>query len=455
VSRALFVHGGQLAGGEVVDLTAHDGRITEIRPGLPAPPDAELVDGRGLLLIPGAIDPHVHFNAPGARSDWEGWSTGSAAAAAGGVTTVVEMPLNASPPTVDVASFEAKAAAAARSSVVDFGLWGGVIPGNRAELRGLAGAGVIGFKAFMSTSGSDDFPAADDLTLYEAMATIAELGLPLLLHAESDRITADLSARALAAARTSVRDYLDSRPPVAESEAIARALELAAVTGCRLHIVHVSTARGVQLVQAARARGQDVSCELTAHHLILTEDDALALGAAAKCAPPLRPRAEVDALWPSLAGDETLFVVSDHSPAPPELKSSDDFFAIWGGIAGIQQTVELILSEASPSARAAGSRIDLAIAPRLLAGAAAARFSLRGKGALQVGMDADLALIELGAERTLAADELLDRHRLSPYVGRSLRARVHTTVLRGQIVYRDREIVGAPRGRLLRPAADR
>lgn len=452
---ALFVHGGRLANGGVVDLTAHDGRITGIAPSLPAPPAAEPIDATGLLLLPGSIDPHVHFNAPGGRSHWEGWSTGSAAAAAGGITTVVEMPLNASPPTVDVAAFEAKVAAAVRSSLVDFGLWGGVIPGNRADLPGLAGAGVIGFKAFMSTSGSDDFPAADDLTLYEAMTTIAELGLPLLLHAESDRITADLSARAAAAGRVSVRDYLDSRPPVAESEAIARALELAAVTGCRLHIVHVSTARGVQLVQAARARGQDVSCEIAAHHLILTEEDALALGAAAKCAPPLRPRAEVDALWPSLATDESLFVVSDHSPSPPQLKRSDDFFGIWGGIAGIQQTVELILSEASASKRTPGGRVDLSVAPRALAGAAADRFGLPDKGALDPGMDADLALVELGAERTLSAEELLDRHRLSPYVGRKLSARVRTTVLRGQVIYRDNTTVGAPCGRLLRPTGRR
>ena len=455
MSRALFVRAGRLANGEVVDLTADDGEITGVAPSLPAPPGAHAIDATGLLLAPGTIDPHVHFNAPGARADWEGWSTGSAAAAAGGITTVVEMPLNASPPTVDVAAFEAKAAAAARCSLVDFGLWGGVIPGNRAELPGLAAAGVIGFKAFMSTSGSDDFPAADDLTLYEAMTTIAELGLPLLLHAESDRITAELSARAVAAGRVSVRDYLDSRPPVAESEAIARALELAAVTGCRLHIVHVSTARGVELVQAARARGQDVSCEITAHHLILTEEDALALGAPAKCAPPLRPRAEVDALWSSLAGDETLFVVSDHSPSPPQLKAAGDFFAVWGGIAGIQQTVELILSEASPSPRGPGGRLDLAVAPRALAGAAADRFGLPGKGALQAGMDADLALIELGDERTLAAEELLDRHRLSPYIGRTLSARVRATVLRGEVIYRDTRTVGAPRGRLLRPARDR
>jgi allantoinase len=455
VSQALFVHGGRLANGEVIDLTAEDGQITEIAASLPVPPDAESIDATGLLLLPGAIDPHVHFNAPGARSVWEGWPTGSAAAAAGGITTVVEMPLNASPPTVDVTTFEAKAAAAARSSLVDFGLWGGVIPGNRAELPGLAAAGVIGFKAFMSTSGSDDFPAADDLTLYEAMITIAELELPLLLHAESDRITADLSARAVAAGRVSVRDYLDSRPPVAESEAIARALELAVVTGCPLHIVHVSTARGVELVQAARAGGLDVSCEITAHHLTLTEKDALALGAAAKCAPPLRPQAEVDALWLSLAGDESLFVVSDHSPAPPQLKRSDDFFAIWGGIAGLQQTVELILSEASASERASHVRIDLPAAPRALAGAAADRFRLPNKGALQAGMDADLALIELGTERTLSADELLDRHRLSPYVGRTLSARVRSTVLRGQVIYRDSRTVGAPRGRLLRPAGRR
>ena len=447
MSGALYVAGARLASGEVVDLIARDGQITAVAPGLPAPPGAQLIDASGLLLLPGAVDPHVHFNAPGARTDWEGWSTGSAAAAAGGITTVVEMPLNASPPTVDVAAFEAKAAAAAQTSLVDFGLWGGVIPGNRPQLAGLAAAGVLGFKAFMSTSGSDDFPAADDLTLYEAMSTIAELGLPLLLHAESDAITAGLSARSVAAGRVSVRDYLDSRPPVAESEAIARALELGAVTGCRLHIVHVSTARGVQLVQAARARGQDVSCEITAHHLILTEQDAVALGAAAKCAPPLRPRSEVDALWPALAADDTVFVVSDHSPAPPRLKLSDDFFAIWGGIAGIQQTVELMLSEAG----VADGRIDLEIAQRALASAAADRFGLPGKGVLEPGMDADLALIELGSPRTLAAEELLDRHRLSPYVGRVLSARVRTTVLRGEVIYRDNAIVGTPRGRLLAP----
>ena len=447
---ALFVHGGHTVDGVAIELSAVDGVISEIGPSVAAPPGAEVIDASGLLLLPGAVDPHVHFTAPGARAHWEGWDTGSAAAAAGAITTVVEMPLNASPPTVDADTFAVKAAAAGALSRVDFGLWGGVIPGNRTALPGLARAGVLGFKAFMSTSGSDDFPASDDLTLYEAMGTIAELGLPFLLHAESDRITADLAARAVGEGRVGVRDYLDSRPPVAESEAIARALELAAVTGCRLHVVHVSTQRGVELVQDARAGGQDVTCEVTAHHLVLDESDALALGAVAKCAPPLRRRAETDALWELLSEDDTLFVVSDHSPAPEALKQSDDFFQVWGGIAGIQSTVELMLGETAP-----GGRLVLPLIPRVLASAAADRFGLAGKGLLVPGMDADLALARVGSTRVLGRDELLDRHRLSPYVGRELSAQVTATVLRGEVVYRDGAVVGAPRGRLVRPQLDR
>jgi allantoinase len=444
---ALFVHGGHSADGVVFELAAVDGIITELGPSVPAPAGAEVIDATGRLVLAGAVDPHVHFNAPGARAHWEGWSTGSAAAAAGGVTTVVEMPLNASPPTVDADRFAGKAAVAAAQSHVDFGLWGGVIPGNRGALAGLADAGVIGFKAFMSTSGSDDFPASDDLTLQEAMATIAELGLPFLLHAESDRITADLAARARAAGRVGVRDYLESRPAVAETEAIARALELAAVTGCSLHIVHVSTQRGVELVQAARAEGQDVSCELTAHHLILDSGDAVALGAAAKCAPPLRSRAEIDALWELLGDDDSLFVVSDHSPAPEALKQAENFFEVWGGIAGIQSTLELMVGATQP-----GGPLAPGLLPRVLASAAADRFGLAGKGLLVPGLDADLAVVEVGPTRTLAREELLDRHHFSPYVGRELTARVTSTILRGEVVYRDGAVIGAPRGRLLRPS---
>lgn len=441
----LLIHGARDISGAPTDLLIDAGRIAAVGADLSAPAGAELLDASGLTVLPGAIDPHVHFNEPG-RTDWEGWATGSAAAAAGGTTTVADMPLNSTPPTVDVAGFELKAAAAAASSRVDFCLWGGVIPGNRGELAGLAERGVIGFKAFMSGSGISDFPAVDDLTLYEAMGVISELGLPLALHAESDALTSSLAERARLDGRTAVRDYLRSRPPIAETEAIARALELASTSGCPLHIVHVSTARGARLVAEARGRGQDVTCEFTAHHLVLTEHDAELLGAVAKCAPPLRSPEEVDALWPVLEADRSTFVVSDHSPAPAELQRGEDAFAVWGGIAGVQSTVELVLTEGVRRGRLTPAR-----APEVLARAAAERFRLPNKGWLEQGRDADVVLVGLDGDRELERDSLLDRHRLSPYVGRTLGAEVRHTLRRGELIYdRGRAGPGAG-GRLIRP----
>ena len=314
----LIVRQARLANGEVVDIGIDGGLIEAIDASIPAA-GAEEIDATGLLVLPGLVDPHVHFNEPGSRTHWEGWATGSAAAAAGGITTVVEMPLNASPPTVDVAAFDAKLAAAQASSHVDFGLWGGVIPGNVDELRRLAERGVVGFKAFMSASGVADFPAADPGTLLKAMSVIAETRLPLALHAESEELTSTLASTAVAEGRHSMRDYLRSRPAVAEAEAVARALEYAYATGCALHIVHISTARAVELVDAARRDGLAVSCEVTPHHLLLDENEAVRLGALAKCAPPLRDRAEIERLWEMVADGRIDWVASDHSPAPPEL----------------------------------------------------------------------------------------------------------------------------------------
>ncbi len=442
----LVVTGALATDGAPIDLAIADGTIAAVAAEIDPASAPERIDAVGLLVLPGGVDPHVHFNEPGPRTAWEGWATGTAALAAGGFTTVVEMPLNASPPTVSAAAFDAKLAAARGRARVDFGLWGGVIPGNAGELAELAQRGVIGFKAFMSQSGVADFPASDEATLHTAMQTIAglEQRVPLAVHAESDAMTAERARAALAAGRTAVRDYLDSRPVAAETDAIERAIALARETGCPLHIVHVSSGAGVALVAAARARGLDVSCEVTAHHLVLCDEDAERLGAIAKCAPPLRPRAETEALRAALVAGDAGFVVSDHSPCPPELKRGDAFGA-WGGIAGGQSTLELIVSQ-SPE------RIPLGELARVLAGAAAQRLRLAGKGALQEGMDGDVVLVDTGGERRLAADELRDRHRLSPYVGRTLRARVATTILRGQVIYADGELRGRPRGRLMRPA---
>jgi allantoinase len=438
----LLIRGARLASGEQVDIGVRDGVIVALGPALQAgaaPGAAAELDAGGLLALPGGVDPHVHFNEPGARSHWEGWATGSAAAAAGGVTTVIEMPLNADPPTTTVEAFDAKLAVAQRRSHVDFGLWGGVVPGNLAELEPLAARGVIGFKAFMSASGVPDFPAADAGTLLAAMRVIAQLRLPLLLHAESDEITRALADRAAAEGRRTMRDYLATRPAVAEAEAVARALELAHATGCALHIVHISTARAVALIAHARAEGVDVSCEVTPHHLLLDEQDAIRLGAVAKCAPPLRPRAEPEALWELLRERRIAFVASDHSPAPPELKDEVDLLSSWGGIAGVQSTLELLLTE---------ERVAQELIPELTAAAAARRFGLARKGQLRVGADADLVLVERGAARTLSRGELRCHHRLSPYVGRTLTARVRHTLLRGEPA----GPAWPPRGRLQKPS---
>jgi allantoinase len=442
----LAITGATAPDGVPVDIGVRDGRVTSVQPAGTLDPGSvrEVIDATGLSVLPGVVDPHVHFNEPGPRTDWEGWATGSAALAAGGVTTALEMPLNANPPTTTVAAFDAKVAAASAVSRVDFGLWGGIVPGNRDALPELAERGVVAFKAFMSSSGVPDFERADDLTLYEAMAVVA--GLPrarlVAVHAESDSITHGLAERARAAGRVAVRDYLASRPAIAETEAITRAIELATASGCPLHIVHVSTGRGVALVAQAHARGVDVTCEVTPHHLLLTEADAERLGAIAKCAPPLRDRSQCAALWDGLGRGDVAFVASDHSPCPPALRDGDAFSA-WGGIVGCQSTLELMLTHGPPAG------VGVATLADRLAGAAASRFGLAGKGTLTVGADADMVLVDLRGTRVLAAQELRYRHPLSPYTGRTLSARVVRTILRGPTVYADGQIVGEPRGRLV------
>jgi allantoinase len=392
------------------DVAVTDGLIEAIGPELPGA--AEEIDARGLHLLPGAIDAHVHFNEPG-RTEWEGWATGSRALAAGGGTTCVEMPLNAHPPTVDGAAFDAKVEAAAASSVVDFALWGGLVPGNLDRLDELAERGVVGFKAFMCDSGIEDFPAVDDEVLEAGMARAAALGLPVLVHAERPSALREPKG-------TTWRDFVASRPVEAELEAIEVAIELAERTGCDLHVVHVSSAKGVALVAASNA-----TCETCPHYLTLTDDDLETLGTRAKCAPPLRPPHEVAALWRALS--DVAFVASDHSPCPPEMKAGD-FTAAWGGIAGAQTTLGLLLERLPPQTVAA-----------LTSGNVAKRFNLP-KGRLEPGADADLVLVDLRDRRP---PELVDRHRLSPFAGRPL-PRIVRTLVRG----------GASSGRLITPRKD-
>jgi allantoinase len=449
VSFDVLIRGATVvgAGEHRLDVGVADGVIAELGPELPGPA-AEEIDAAGLHLLPGVIDAHVHMNEPG-RADWEGFESGTRALAAGGATAAIDMPLNAHPPTVTATAFDAKRRCLERSALVDIALWGGLVPGGVEAMDELAARGVVGFKAFMCSSGINDFPGVDDLTLYDGMRRAADLGLPVAVHAESEAITAGLARRARAAGGTAMRDYLASRPAVAELEAIARAVALAEASRCALHVVHVSTGRGVALVATAHSRGVDVSCETCPHYLVLTEEDAEALGHVAKCAPPLRPREESEALWQALADGTLPMVASDHSPAPWTLKAGEDAFAAWGGISGCQTMLPLLLSEGH---RARGLTLDLIA--RATSGYVARRFRLPGKGRLEPGADADLVLVDLTASDELSAGDLHYRHRHSPFVGRSLGARVTRTLLRGRTVFAGGRIVGPPAGRLLVPTIE-
>ena len=434
----LVVRGGWLVLPEGVtqtDFAAEGGVITHV---------GEVGSGRrevnaeGLHVFPGLIDAHVHFNEPG-RTHWEGFASGSTALAAGGGTLFFEMPLNADPPLLTPAEFETKRAAAERSSLTDFALWGGLTPDNLGELEALAACGVVGFKAFMVDSGIPEFRAVDDLSLFEGMQKAAELGLPVAVHAESESLTKALSAKIRAAGGKGATDYLASRPPVAELEAIQRALLFAETTGADLHIVHVSTVRGVELVREAAARGVRATCETCPHYLYFSEDDLIRRGAALKCAPPLRSEAERKALLGMLADLE--LIASDHSPAPPELKTSPDFFEVWGGISGVQATL--------------GALLSLGVSPeqlaRLTARGPAVRFGLKNKGRLETGFDADFTLVDLSGTTALDETTLLTRYKDGAYSGETLRGRVRATYLRGQAVFADGRIIAEPAGKLVTP----
>jgi allantoinase len=445
---ALVRHGTVVtaSGTAQADVGIEGGRIVAIAPGL-AGSAREEIDAAGLHVFPGGIDAHVHFNEPG-RTGWEGLASGTAALAAGGATSFFDMPLNAYPPTLDAASFDLKLHAARASALVDFALWGGLVPGNLDRLDELAERGVIGFKAFMSNSGIDDFQAADDLTLYEGMARAAKLGRVVAVHAENDALTSMLAQRARHEGRTSARDYLASRPIVAELEAIARAILFAGETGCALHIVHVSTGRGVALVAEARARGVDVTCETCPHYLSLTEEDVVRLGAVAKCAPPIRSQQEQDALWQHILAGTLPMVVSDHSPAPAEMKQDASFFRVWGGISGCQSLLQLLLTDGYER-----RQLPLHLVAAIRAANIAQRFGLfPRKGQLAPGADADLALVDVAQRAELQAEQLFYRHHHSPYIGKMLRGRIARTIVRGQTVFLDGKIVSRPIGQLLKPA---
>ena len=404
---------------ETVDVGVAEGKIVAIESNLSGSTEAEL-DLAGKHLFPGFIDAHVHFNEPG-RTEWEGFHTGSRALAAGGGTVFCDMPLNSSPPVLDADSFEKKRNAGEAKSKIDFALWGGLVPGNTKHFPALAELGAVGLKAFMAHSGLDEFPRVTPDELRDGMEKAAQSGLLVAVHAESQELLDSLS-KTRPRERDEVRNFLRSRPVEVEVEAIRIACELAGETGCVLHIVHVSSAEGISEIQSAKAQGVDVSAETCPHYSLFCEDDMIELGAIAKCAPPLRNSDQVEALNECVESGWIDTIGSDHSPSPPDMKSGS-FRDAWGGISSCQHAFPTFLDRFPTH--------DLLITDN-----PAQRMGLdHRKGQIAIGNDADFAVVNFSKEETVSRENLLYRHPMSPYTGRTIGCRVEMTFCRGRLVH--------------------
>jgi allantoinase len=405
------------------------GRIERVAAWDDVPGGARLDDAGELAVLPGIVDTHVHLNEPG-RTEWEGFATATRAAAIGGVTALVDMPLNSIPPTTTREALSAKRAAAAGQCAVDVGFWGGVVPGNAGELAGLVADGVRGFKCFLVDSGVAEFGWVGEAELQPAMAILAGLGAPLLVHAELAGPIDAASAALTGADPRRYATYLASRPPEAEEAAIALVTRLCRATGARTHIVHHSAASALAQLRAARAEGLPLTAETCPHYLHFTAE-AIPDGATPfKCAPPIRDAANREALWRALAEGVLDLVASDHSPCSPGLKAIEagDFVAAWGGVAGLQLALPVVWTEAWARGH---SLVDVA---RWMSAGPARLARLAAKGAIAAGRDADLVVFDDAARTTVTPESIHHRHRVTPYAGETLRGQVTATYLRGQRV---------------------
>ena len=433
----LVIKGGNVILDErevVTDIAVKDGKVAAIGDGLEG---TETIDATGLVVSPGMIDSHAHITDPGGgvRDGWEGYLTGTAACAKGGITTIVEMPLNQLPATTDGETLRIKEEAGAGKLRVDVASLGGLTPFNLdGGIQELADGGVVGYKAFVATCGDrslgNDFEDVDDYSLYEGMRQIAATGRILDVHCENAKITDKLGKIAKAEGKSKVSDYVATRPVFTELEAVRSVIFFAKITGCRVNICHCSCKEAVDEVVAAHAEGYDITCETCPHYLYFTTDELDAIGNITKCSPPIRDKSQQDALWARIENGAISFVCSDHSPCTPDLKASENAFDAWGGISGIQNCMDIMYDEMVQK-----RGMSPALFAKVMATNVADRFGIEGKGRIEVGQDADLCLIEPNSPYGLKSEDLEYKNKISPYVGREIGAQIARTILRGKTTY--------------------
>jgi allantoinase len=448
----LVVRGSRVvspAGTGPASVHVRDGVIVEVAGYDQVPSRVRAVEAGRAVVLPGVVDTHVHVNEPG-RTAWEGFSSATRAAAAGGVTTIVDMPLNSVPATTSLAALHAKRSAAAGKCHIDVGFWGGVVPGNLAELAPMAAEGVLGFKAFLVDSGVPEFAAVREDELGAAMAALARLDALTIVHAEAPEVIAAAGDSGSGANGDgdprAYRTWLRSRPDRAETEAVATVVTLAQRLGARAHVLHLSSAEALEPLRRARAAGARVSAETCPHYLTLAAEEVPDGATAYKCAPPIREAANRERLWAALVAGDLLLIASDHSPSPPDRKHLDDgdFIAAWGGISSVQLALPVVWTAARERGH---SLADLA---EWMSAAPARLVGLDGpKGAIAAGRDADLVLFDPDASFTVDPSALYHRHPVTPYAGLVLHGVVRATYLRGRMAWDGRRFANRPRGRLL------
>jgi allantoinase len=435
--RAAAIH---VRGGVVAAISGFDDIV----------PGTTVHEAGDFVVMPGLVDTHVHVNEPG-RTDWEGFSSATRAAAAGGVTTLIEMPLNSIPATTSAAGLREKLAAAAGKLWVDAGFWGGVVPGNSEELQPLWDAGVFGFKCFLVPSGVDEFAYVTETDLRVALPKMATMGAPLLAHAElPELIEKAVASLAKSASPRKYATWLATRPREAENEAVTLLVRLGGEFGARIHIVHVSSADVLAVLRSAKDAGGAVTAETCPHYLAFAAEEIADGATEYKCAPPIRERENREKLWQGL-GDGTLdFVATDHSPCPPAMKllEEGDFLRAWGGIASLQLSLPAVWTEACGRGYAVTHLAKwLCEGPARLAG-------LTGrKGSIAVGGDADFVIWDADAKFRVDAAQLHHRHKVTPYADRKLMGRVETTFLRGRKIFERGEFSAGPVGHVLHRGA--